>query len=123
MSLENICLQVRNNGQSVEPDMHDTQLTGAMVAQTYGAHQGAGETLAGFEASRDLQMVSEERDKDEDEDGRQGLEGEARQGASWWCWDDNIMFIRCAQCEVVLWVTGRDQIPHHPVHHVPHIHA
>ena len=50
--------------------MHDTWLTGAMVARACGAHQGAGETSAGFEASGDLQMAGEERD--EDEDGRRG---------------------------------------------------
>jgi hypothetical protein len=46
--------------------MHDTQLTGAMVVQTCGTHQGAGEALAGFEVNGDLQTVSEERDEDID---------------------------------------------------------
>ena len=45
--------------------MHDTRLTGAMVACTCRAHQEAGETSAGFEASGDLQTAGEERDEDE----------------------------------------------------------
>ena len=52
--------------------MHDMQLTGAMVVQTCGAHQGARVTLAGFEASGGLQMAGKKRDEDEDEDDRQG---------------------------------------------------
>ena len=48
--------------------MHDTQLTGSMVAQTCGAHQGVRVTSAGFEVSGNLQMAGEERD----EDGRRG---------------------------------------------------
>ena len=42
--------------------MHDTRLTGAMVARACGAHQGAEVTSAGFEASGDLQTASEEKD-------------------------------------------------------------
>ena len=42
-----------------------TQLTGAMVAQTCGAHQGAEVMLAWFEVSRDLQSANEERDKED----------------------------------------------------------
>ena len=53
-----------NGAQGVEHDVHDTWLTGAMVARACGAHQGAELTSAGFEASRDLQSASEERDKD-----------------------------------------------------------
>ena len=54
--------------RGVAHNMHDMQQTGAMVAHTCGAHQGAGATLACFEASGDLQSANEERD--EDEDGR-----------------------------------------------------
>ena len=45
--------------RGVTHDVHDMQLTGAMVVQTCGTHQGAEVTLAWFEASRDLR--SEER--------------------------------------------------------------
>jgi hypothetical protein len=43
--------------------VHDMWLTRAMVAQGCGAHQGAGVTLVGFGANRDLQTASEERDE------------------------------------------------------------
>ena len=46
--------------------MHDTQLTGAMVVQTCGAHQGAEVMSAWFEASGDLQSANEERDKEDE---------------------------------------------------------
>ena len=49
------------------------------MAQTYGVHQGARVTSAGFEVSGGLQMAGEERDEDEDE-------GEA--STSWWRWHD-----------------------------------
>ena len=52
--------------------MHDMQLTGAMVVQTCGAHQGARVMSAGFEASGGLQMAGKERDKDKDKDDRRG---------------------------------------------------
>ena len=52
--------------------MHDTRLTGAMVAQTCGTHQGARVMSAGFEASGGLQMAGEERDEEWDEDEGQG---------------------------------------------------
>ena len=45
--------------------MSDAWLTGAMVVQTCGAHQGARVTSTCVEASGDLQMVGEERDEDE----------------------------------------------------------
>ena len=46
--------------------MHDTQLTGAMVVRTCGAHQGAEVTSAWFEVSRDLQSANEERDEEDE---------------------------------------------------------
>ena len=52
--------------------MHDTRLTGAMVAQTCGVHQGARVTSAGFKVSGGLQMAGKERDKDKDKDDRRG---------------------------------------------------
>ena len=45
--------------------MHDMWLTGAMVAQTCGAHQGAEVTSAWFEVSGDLQSANEERDEED----------------------------------------------------------
>ena len=87
--------------RGVEHDVHDTQLTGAMVARTCGTHQGAGATLTCFEASGGLRSANEERgemrDKDEDKDEdevwrRRGSRGEAsddgaaRTKASWWRW-------------------------------------
>ena len=72
--------------------MHDTQLTGAMVAQTCGAHQGAEVTLAWFEASGDLQSANKERNKEDEVQRRRGSSGEAsddgaaRTKASWWHW-------------------------------------
>ena len=71
--------------------MHDTQLTGAMVAQTCGAHQGARVTLAGFEASGGLQMAGEERDKERDKD-----EDEGEASTSWWRWHDHHMCRTCS---------------------------
>ena len=71
--------------------MHDTQLTGAMVAQTCGAHQGAEVTSAWFEVSGDLQSANEERDEEGEVRQQQGSrgeasdEGEVRMKASWWC--------------------------------------
>ena len=47
-------------------NVHDTWLTGAMVAQTCGTHQGAGVTLVCFEASGDLQSANKEMDEDTD---------------------------------------------------------
>ena len=38
------------------------------MARACGAHQGAGVTSAGFEASGNLKAANEERDDDEDED-------------------------------------------------------
>ena len=60
--------------RGVEHDVHDTRLTGAMVARTCGAHQGAGVTLTCFEASRGLRSANKERGetRDEDEDEGQG---------------------------------------------------
>ena len=78
--------------RGVAHDMHDTRLTGAMVAQTCGAHQGAEVTSAWFEASGDLQLANEERDEVDEVRQRQGSRGEvsddgaARTKASWWCW-------------------------------------
>ena len=60
----NIWPRTRNGGRHVEYDVHDTRLTGAMVARACGAHQGAEVTSAGFEASGDLQTASEEKDDD-----------------------------------------------------------
>ena len=65
-----VWLRARNGGRSVEHNVHDTWLTGAMVARTCGAHQGAGETSAGFEANGDLMAANSMRD--EGEDGRRG---------------------------------------------------
>ena len=83
--------------RGVEHDVHGTRLTGAMVARTCGAHQGAGATLTCFEASGGLRSANEERGetRDEDEDEvrrRRGSRGEAsddgaaRTKASWWRW-------------------------------------
>ena len=63
---ESVCLQVRDNGRGVMHNVHDTWLTGAMVAQTCGTHQGAGVTLVCFEASGDLQSANKEMDEDTD---------------------------------------------------------
>ena len=88
---ESVCPQVRDDGQGVEHDVHDTRLTGAMVVHTCGAHQGAEVTSAWFEASGDLQSANEERDEEDEMWQRQGSrgkasdEGEARTKASWWC--------------------------------------
>ena len=49
--------------------MHDTQLTGTMVARTCGTHQGAEVTSACLQANGDLRAGNEERDEDEDERG------------------------------------------------------
>ena len=65
---------MRDDEQGVEHNVHDTRLTGAMVARTCGTHQGAGATLTCFEASGGLrsankergEMRGETRDKDED---------------------------------------------------------
>ena len=64
---ESMCLQVRDDGRGVMHIVHDMRLTGAMVAQTCGAHQGAGVTLVCFEASGDLQSANKEIDEDADE--------------------------------------------------------
>ena len=85
-----MCLRVRDDEQGVEHDVHDMQLTGAMVAQTCGMHQGAEVTSAWFEASRDLQSANEERDEEDEVRQWQGSRGkasnggEARTKASWW---------------------------------------
>ena len=60
-----MCPQARDDKQGVEHDMHDTRLTGAMVAQTCGTHQGAEVTSAWFEVSGDLQSANEERDEED----------------------------------------------------------
>ena len=65
MSKRNLCPRARDDEQGVEHDVHDTRLTGAMVAQTCGAHQGAEVTSAWFEASGDLQLANEERDEED----------------------------------------------------------
>ena len=81
--------------RGVKHDVHDTRLTGAMVARTCGAHQGAGATLTCFEASGGLRTANEERGetRDEDEDevrrwrgsrGEASDDGAARTKASWW---------------------------------------
>ena len=67
-----VCPRARDNGQDVEHDVHDTQLTGAMVACTCGAHQGAGATLMCFEASGGLRSANEERGETRDEDEDEG---------------------------------------------------
>ena len=66
MSKRNLCLQARDNERGVEHDVYDTQLTGAMVAQTCGTHQGAEMTLAWFETSRDLQSANKERNEEDE---------------------------------------------------------
>ena len=58
--------------RGVAHDVHDMRLTGAMVAQTCGAHQGAEVTSAWFEASGDLQSANEERGEMRDEDEGRG---------------------------------------------------
>ena len=94
---ESVCPRARDDERGVEHDVHDTRLTGAMVARTCGAHQGAGATLTCFEASGGLRSANEERGetRDEDEDEvrrRRGSRGEAsddgaaRTKASWWRW-------------------------------------
>ena len=81
---------MRDDGQGVEHDVHDTRLTGAMVVRTCGAHQGAEVTSAWFEASGDLQSANKERDKEDKMRQQQGSrgkasdEGEARTKATWW---------------------------------------
>ena len=55
---ESVCPRARDDGRGVEHDVHDTRLTGAMVARTCGAHQGAEVTSAWFEASGDLQSAN-----------------------------------------------------------------
>ena len=64
---ESVCPRARDDGRGVAHNVHDTRLTGAMVAQTCGAHQGAGATLACFEASGDFQSANKEIDEDADE--------------------------------------------------------
>ena len=65
---ESVCPRARDDGRGVEHDVHDTRLTGAMVARTCGAHQGAGATSTCFEASGGLQSANEERGETRDED-------------------------------------------------------
>ena len=85
-----MCPRARDDKQGVEHDVHDMQLTGAMVAQTCGMHQGAEVTLAWFEASRDLQSANKERDEEDKVRQWWGSRGEvsdgggARTKASWW---------------------------------------
>ena len=92
MSKRNLCLQARDNERGVGHNVHDTWLTGAMVAQTCGTHQGAEVMSAWFEASGDLQLVDEERDEEDKVWQQQGSRGEAsddgaaRTKASWWHW-------------------------------------
>ena len=92
MSKRNLCPRARDDERGVEHNVHDTQLTGAMVAQTCGAHQGAEVTSAWFEASGDLQSANEERDDVDEVRQRRGSRGEAsddgaaRTKASWWRW-------------------------------------
>ena len=87
-----MCPRVRDNERGVKHDVHDTQLTGAMVAQTCGAHQGAEVTSAWFEASGGLQLANKERDKEDEVQQWRGSRGEVsedgavRMKASWWCW-------------------------------------
>ena len=69
---ESVCPRVRDDGQGVEHDVHDTRLTGAMVARTCGAHQGAGAMLTCFEASGGLRSANEERGETRDEDEDEG---------------------------------------------------
>ena len=61
-----MCPRARDNERGVEHDVHDMQLTGAMVAQTCGAHQRAEVTSAWFKASGDLQSANEERDEEDE---------------------------------------------------------
>ena len=92
MSKRNLCPRARDDERGVKHDMHDTWLTGAMVAQTCGAHQGAEVTSAWFEVSGDLQSANEERDEEDEVRQQRGSRGEAsddgvaRTKASWWCW-------------------------------------
>ena len=72
MCKRNLCPRARDNKRGVKHDVHDTQLTGAMVAQTCGAHQGAEVTSAWFEASGDLQSANKERGETRDEDEDEG---------------------------------------------------
>ena len=87
-----MCPRARDDERGVEHDVHDMWLTGAMVVQTCGTHQGAEVTLAWFEASGDLQLANEERDKEDEVRQWQGSRGEAsddgaaRTKASWWRW-------------------------------------
>ena len=89
---ESVCPRARDDGRGVEHDVHDTWLTGAMVARTCGAHQGAEVTSAWFEVSGDLQSANEERDDVDEVRQRRGSRGEvsddgaARTKASWWHW-------------------------------------
>ena len=86
-----MCPQARDDERGVKHNMHDTRLTGAMVAQTCGVHQGAEVMSAWFEASRDLQLANEERDEEDEVQQWQGSRGEASDGGgartkvSWWC--------------------------------------
>ena len=75
---ESVCPRARDDERGVEHDVHDTRLTGAMVARTCGAHQGAGATLTCFDASGGLRSANEERGEASDGGG-------ARTKASWWC--------------------------------------
>ena len=62
--------------------MHDTWLTRAMVAHTYGAHQGAGVTLACLQVNGDLTVVGEERDEGKGQEARgkgQGARGKRQE--------------------------------------------
>ena len=61
-----MCLQARDDERGVEHNVHDTRLTGAMVVQTCGAHQGAEVTSAWFEVSGDLQLANEESDEEDE---------------------------------------------------------
>ena len=72
MCKRNLCPRARDNKRGVEHDVHDTRLTGAMVAQTCGVHQGAEVTSAWFEVSGDLQSANEERGETRDEDEDEG---------------------------------------------------
>ena len=72
MCKRNLCPRARDNKRGVEHDVHDMRLTGAMVAQTCGTHQGAEVTSAWFEVSRDLQSANEERGETRDEDKDEG---------------------------------------------------
>ena len=89
---ESVCPRARDDGRGVEHDVHDTRLTGAMVARTCGTHQGAEVMSAWFEASGDLQSANEERDDVDEVQQRRGSRGEAsndgaaRTKVSWWRW-------------------------------------